>query len=132
MVPNQPQDKLNVQKITKGDKTDILTPLEGYMKLEKLESSVYDTKELDKRFLADMNSYIKNQKKGLAPKYGALGLYNREIKTPLGTYRIKLGGVNCNSLIGTEEERLFIENIPINIPGADPGWKGRIPEEMFK
>ena len=53
MVPNQPQDKLNVQKITKGDKTDILTPLEGYMKLEKLESSVYDTKELDKRFLAD-------------------------------------------------------------------------------
>ena len=132
VVPNQPQDKLNVQKITKGDKTDILTPLEGYMKLEKLESSVYDTKELDKRFLADMNSYIKNQKKGLAPKYGALGLYNREIKTPLGTYRIKLGGVNCNSLIGTEEEKLFIENIPINIPGADPGWKGRIPEEMFK
>ena len=132
VVPNHPQDKLNVQKITKGDKTDILTPLEGYMKLEKLESSVYDTKELDKRFLADMHFYIKNQKKGLAPKYGALGLYNREIKTPLGTYRIKLGGVNCNSLIGTEEERLFIENIPINIPGADPGWKGRIPEEMFK
>ena len=87
---------------------------------------------MEKRFLADMHFYIKNQKKGLAPKYGALGLYNREIKNPLGTYRIKLGGVNCNSLIGTEEERLFIENIPINIPGADPGWKGRIPEEMFK
>ncbi|WP_339008275.1 hypothetical protein [Fusobacterium animalis] len=132
VVPNQPQDKLNVQKITKGDKTDILTPLEGYMKLEKLESSVYDTKELDKRFLADMHSYIKNQKKGLAPKYGALGLYNREIKTPLGTYRIKLGGVNCNSLIGTEEERLYIENIPKDAPGIDPGRKGRIPEEMFK
>ena len=132
VVPNQPQDKLVVQKITKGDKTDKLTPLKGYMKLEKLESSVYDTKELDKKFLTDMDFYIKNQKNGLAPKYGALGLYNREIKTPLGTYRIKLGGVNCNSLIGTEEERLYIENIPKDAPGIDPGRKGRIPEEMFK
>lgn len=57
------------------------------MKLEKLESSIYDTKELDKKFLTDMSFYIKNQKKGLAPKYGALGLYNRKIKTPLGTYK---------------------------------------------
>lgn len=63
-------------KRTKGDKTDKLTPLKDCIKLEKLESSVYDIKELDKKFLTDMDFYIKNQKNGLVPKYRMFGLYN--------------------------------------------------------
>ena len=139
VIPNQSQDVLNVQKVWTGDKSDKLTPLEGYIQWESLKSSVYSKEELDKKISNDMENYIENQEKIGAPIYNKFGLGNVTLIIPSKEERtwkkIKidvLNGYNCNSVVGTMKRKWHIKNLSGDGPGIDPGWGAEIPEEMFK
>ena len=122
---NEPQDYKVAKKEIEGDTSDQSTPLSGHMGAELKSSKYINDSEFVEAFMGKAIAYGFNNKRGIAPDYGALGQgKSKNYIDPKGNTIIinrSEGCYNCNSFMNTFVEELKITNFNRDMPGLDPG-----------
>ena len=113
---------------------DQSTPLNGHMGAELKSSKYINDTEFVEAFMELSMDFEDNNKKGISPKYGALGqgAFNYYDSWQDKMIYDKNPVYNCNAFMNTLAERLKITNFNRDMPGLEPGSNTIIDGKYFK
>ena len=134
VIFNQLQDYKVAKKKIEGDTSDQSTPLNGHMGAELKSSKYINDTEFVEAFMELSMDFEDNNKKGISPKYGALGqgAFNYYDSWQDKMIYDKNPFYNCNAFMNTLAERLKITNFNRDMPGLDPGSNTIIDDKYFR
>ena len=134
VIFNQPEDHKVAKKRIEGDTSDQSTPLNGHIGAELKSSKYINDTEFVEAFMEESIIYKFNNKRGIAPDYGALGQGASNYYDPWEEKMIydENPVYNCNVFMNTLAERLKITNFNKDMPGLDPGSNTIIDGKYFK
>ena len=134
VIFNQSEDYKVAKKKIEGDTSDQSTPLNGHMREEMKSSKYKNDTEFVEAFMELSMDFEDNNKKGISPKYGALGqgAFNYYDSWQDKMIYDKNPFYNCNAFMNTLVERLKITNFNRDMPGLDPGSNTIIDGKYFK
>ena len=134
VIFNEPQDYKVAKKEIEGDTSDKSTPLNGHMGAELKSSKYINDTEFVEAFMELSMDFEDNNKKGISPKYGALGqgAFNYYDSWQDKMIYDKNPFYNCNAFMNMLAERLKITNFNRDMPGLDPGSNTIIDGKYFK